>query len=299
MTLPVPIHSFSLNSTMNDSHGDSNGTLTSGSETYSNGRYGDNKGFLFDGSTGIGLANESNLDFERTDAFSVEFVIFLPAGYAAIDAVIAKTNDTVGVTDAGFGIITVTAPEIIFRLNDGTVRISKSTSTLATDAWHHFTCTYSGNSSDTGISIYHQGLDDTVSDISGTLTSTILNNRVPSIGHESDGGRDLAAGVIVQNVNIYNVELDAAQAWNAYTNHLLLIGSAELDLWDGKVATRKAVMGRTFSWDSVQPTVVQIAGQPFIDTTLKGIYRYNETLGVYEDVILSEEQNISRILALV
>lgn len=74
---------------------------------------------------------------------------------------------------------------------------------------------------------------------------------------------------------------------------------AETTLLDGQVATRKLIMGRTFSWDTTPPTGQQINGQLFIDTTLKGIYQYNETLDVFEDVMLSETENISLILALV
>ena len=295
MVVPVPIHSFSLNGNVDDSHGSSDGTVN-GTEMYSTGRYGSNQSFLFDGNTGITLANESNLDFEHTDPFSIEFVIFIPSGFSSVDTIFAKTNDSVGTTDAGYGIIITTQPRIIMRLNDETTRVSKLTTILDTNSWHHITCTYNGNSTSSGIKMYHEGLDVTGNDLSGTLTSTMLNNESPHIGHESDGDRDLETGIRLQAMNIYNVELDAGQAWNAYTNHLLLQGNAELDLLNGKVATRKTIMGRTFSWTDNPSGTNHIDGQIIIDTALNGIYRNSN--GSIESVLLSSEENIAEIIAL-
>lgn len=70
---------------------------------------------------------------------------------------------------------------------------------------------------------------------------------------------------------------------------------ADTDLWDGLVPTRKRFMNRTFSWDST-PGTVHLTDQLFIDTTLKGIYKWNGT--EMESVILSETENIAEILAL-
>lgn len=41
---------------------------------------------------------------------------------------------------------------------------------------------------------------------------------------------------------------------------------AELDLLDGKVATRNTISLRTFSWDTTDPSII-LSGQFFINTT--------------------------------
>ena len=71
---------------------------------------------------------------------------------------------------------------------------------------------------------------------------------------------------------------------------------AETALWDGKVPTRQTFMTRTFSWAST-PGTVHLTDQAFIDTTLKGIYKWNGS--IMQSVILSEEEAIAEILALI
>jgi len=71
---------------------------------------------------------------------------------------------------------------------------------------------------------------------------------------------------------------------------------AEIDLWDGNTATRKRFMSRTFSWDTT-PATINLTGQIFIDTTLKGLYQWDGTQMV--PVMFSEDENIAHIMALV
>ncbi|MDC1191198.1 LamG domain-containing protein, partial [Gammaproteobacteria bacterium] len=113
--------------------------------------------------------------------------------------------------------------KIFFYLydNDSSVRIGRQTSVAYTsleNEWVFVTATYSGNSSETGISIYINGVqvDDTTSN---ALTYTAMHNTPrPLLIGSYEGTPDYADGKIDQPT-IWDKELSAVEVAEVYNNH--------------------------------------------------------------------------------
>ena len=74
--------------------------------------------------------------------------------------------------------------------------------------------TYTGSSAASGVAFYINGLKDTLTDNSGTLTTSILNNVAPTIGSRADAS-DFWSGLI-DDVRVYNRALSATEVRQVY-----------------------------------------------------------------------------------
>jgi len=164
------------------------------------------KAFLFDGSSYLTVANESNFDFDHTNTFSVSFR-FLLGTIASTQGLIVKSNDLT--TGLGWKIYYDNSSGfLVFTLADGTTAYSISgTTTILANIWYRVVCIYAGTSNRSGMSIYMNDTLETTG-TSSTISSTILNNVNVAIGAESDGGSKVVNNSKVDDVQIWNVVLN-------------------------------------------------------------------------------------------
>ena len=136
----------------------------------------------FEGNTWAGIANPGNFSFERTDSFSLSgwfkaasnsagtLLSKLPtsgliSGWALMQYT-GSTNPTFSLTLIGTS-----------ASNNAVVE----TPAVSTGTWHYVVATYSGTSSVAGINIYVDGVNQPLTTLQNTLTTTIVNAVTPAI----------------------------------------------------------------------------------------------------------------------
>lgn len=209
---------LSFDSDVVDKSGNANDGTVTGTTTYTtdinryfDGRY--SKAFSFDGSSYITIPNESQFDLTQTSTMSVSFWLSIPSGLSTTKTIFAKTNDWVGVTDIGWGVGYTSAFNRVFiRFWDGTNNMGRRSSDGASfDGWHHYVLTKSSGTSQTAVKVYRDGVDVTTADINGTLSATLANTRTPTVGAESDASRIMDVGVLMNDLQFWNIELSQAE----------------------------------------------------------------------------------------
>ena len=198
-----------------DASNNNDGTIT-GTETYVDGpeissTHPMRKAFSFNGSTYITLANESNFDFEHTNAFSVSFWVKCGT-ISATTGLVTKANSN-ATAQIGWKCLLQNNGTVTFNLSDGTTTYGVTTTTdIDNNIWRFLCFTYSGNSNRSGMKIYIDGsLDNTGT--SSTISSTILNNVTCVIG--AFQASNYLTGSI-DNVQIWNVELTSSDITDLY-----------------------------------------------------------------------------------
>lgn len=206
--------------TLQDSStGGHNGTMTNMESTDitvdSPGAYFSTKSLLFDGVNEY-ITMGGVLGFEYTDSFSFSFWF--------------KTTATGGMfvskqlgsgTYRGYD-IDLTAGRIRLVLdNDGVTGPNElqiyTSNTFNDGSWHHAVITYDGSASASGVTIWVDGVSQSLTTASNTLTGTIANAANFEIGRRSDGV--WYAGNLTEVV-AYNKELSSAEITWIYNNGL-------------------------------------------------------------------------------
>ena len=192
-----------FNDDVTDTYGN-NGTVT-GTETYVAGKI--DKAFSFNGSSYITLANESNFDFERTDPFSIAFWVNM--GNNTNKMLMCKGDDPYSAgTTSGISIWTQ-ADWLDVNINASSsqfIRVRTAIASIEDSTWHHVTVAYDGSSAASGLTIYYDGVSQSLSTVSDTLTSSsILNNYPFLIGDSGAGSRDWTGKL--DDLRIYDREL--------------------------------------------------------------------------------------------
>jgi hypothetical protein len=162
----------------------------------------------------VAVANESNFDFERTNAFSGCAWINLD-NPARQQAIISKMGNTSPFT--GWEFTTNNSGNIILWLiNDATTNyIEVSAPVLTANRWYHVCFTYTGSGTASGAKIFIDGSLPSVSTGSNTLSATILNDQPVNSGRRSGGTRQ--ADGLIDDVRIYNRALSADEIKRLYT----------------------------------------------------------------------------------
>jgi len=187
-----------------DSKGDNHGTVT-GTTTFVDAKKG--RAFSFNATSYVTLANEANFDRERTDTFSVAFLI--RATIRNGDVIVAKGDNSTG----GRWKISLRATlgTVRFILHNGTVNIRRDNITPIDDGkWHHILCTYDGGSETTGMHVYFDGVLEDGEAAGATLTGSILNAFGLTIGADGVGAKSSTGDY--DDVRFYDSELTAADA---------------------------------------------------------------------------------------
>jgi len=207
-------------STAYDTSGNGNtGTLNSMTESsWISGKIG--SALTFDGSADyINIANESNFDFDRTDAFSTEAWIKVTDDEDNGFIVAKQVNSS---PHNGFQFYVRTLDDfgenrLAFRLestsNGDELEVSGSTD-LVDNNWHHVAATYAGTSVSSGVELYVDGIQETKTVQDETISTTILNNVAVELGSRGSGTAVQYTGDMDQ-VRIYDYARTPAQiAWS-------------------------------------------------------------------------------------
>ena len=166
----------------------------------------------FDG-TGdyITLANESNFDFERTNAFS-SGGWFKVSDFSDYRMLVTKMPEA-SPYSGWVSYVQPTTGKLTFALVNTfpTNYLQVSTAVGITAAvWNHIYFTYDGSSTAAGIKIYVNGISQSFTVDAATLSASILTNEPVIIGQRSGGAIYDFLGQAA-HVGVYASELNAAQ----------------------------------------------------------------------------------------
>jgi len=188
-----------------DSSGNGNNGTWTGTPAFVDGKIG--RAMDFDGTNRVELDNEANFDYDRTDPFSISFWLKAPVGRGSFETLIANNTNING---KGYSVYLQTDDRVIFQIHDGTDFYHVDTSGLTQDAeLHHYLLTFSGNSNESGMSLYKDGLLIDVG-FDDDIAADILNDTALTLGANQGGARQIVAEL--DNVQIYNRELTAVEA---------------------------------------------------------------------------------------
>ena len=107
--------------------------------------------------------------------------------------------------------------QINFTLNNGiSNRLDvKSSEVISTGEWHHLVGSYNGNSDESGLKLYDNGVELTKIIQDNTLNASTINNASMLIGSRSDG---YYIDGQISNVKIYNRALTADEVLQNYNS---------------------------------------------------------------------------------
>lgn len=198
---------------------------TTASPSWVDGKFGPN--ISGDGGDYATAANESFLDFERTDRFSISCWINITTwGGAIVSKMVGGGNvegwllfakEKTGPSEDAIGFELRSS-----GVSDLSITAAKDYTNLL--GWHHIVATYTGSSSASGVKLYIDGIDEALdAATSDNLTTSILNNVSPQILGR-DGANFLPTGE-VDNVMIWNRTLTAEEAELLWTDPFVMFRS--------------------------------------------------------------------------
>lgn len=205
--------------TTTDEEGLNNGTITGATWTGSGyfGYTGDDS-LTFDGAGDyVTVSHNANINFERTDAFSISmWVKFNEIGSATNEALISKRQTTGD--QKGYVVWKDTTDNINFQLEGDNspvnrLRVSASPG-LQNGVWYFITTTYDGTSLPSGVKIYVNGVNQTLTTVTNSLSLTIANTEPLLIGTQTLSALDFNG--FIDNVVIYNEELTSEEIVSQY-----------------------------------------------------------------------------------
>lgn len=169
------------------------------------------KSISFDGVDDyIEISNESNFDFEYTDAFTLEAWV--------------KTTSTVDYTKilskmynaspyTGYELNMLADGRLhVFMINSwtGNVLEETSTNTINDGVWHHVAFTYDGSADAAGLKLFIDGAEESTTIVRNTLSGSIQNNYSLNIGKRNGTNSYMFAGEI-DEVRIWGTERTPTQ----------------------------------------------------------------------------------------
>jgi len=209
-----PIAAIDLNSRAIDLMGTNNGTWT-GTEQYATGNK-QEKAADFDGSSYVSLANESNFDFDNTDAFSIAFRF---KTITTQNDILVSKMESSG-TFRGYNIFIQTSGVIRVQIisDNGTgnkIQFDVGTIVLNDGKFHDLVFTKGTASTAAACKVYIDDILQTNTTVTDALSATILNNISLQIAARNGG--NIYTGQIEQ-VKIYNFELTQAQVTELFNS---------------------------------------------------------------------------------
>jgi hypothetical protein len=170
----------------------------------------------------LSIANESNFDFERTDAFSIEAWVNPASGYTYIP-IFDKLDSSAPLSGYEFRVGWASGDGKFYTLlcNNyaGENRITKfsTNAVVTTGVWNHVVMTKSTASNAAGITFYVNGvaITDTTTTFDG-LTASMKNNITPYIASRNNAS--LFGKANIDEVVVYNKTLSAAEVLASYNS---------------------------------------------------------------------------------
>jgi hypothetical protein len=205
-----------MDSAVGAHHGTMNGTLSSTQQQA--GQVGGSLNFA-SVRAWASLANGSDFDFERTDAFSV-------AGWVKTST--NKSGSLVTKLDAtsttGWGLFqyaTGTTPRFALALqgNGGAGNFAQVATPALAYGWHYVVATTSGTGTAAGMTIYVDGVSQPLTVIKDALTTSIVNAAVPAVLNGRGGATDMSYdGIDEVRVSTRGVVFSPAWVTATYNN---------------------------------------------------------------------------------
>jgi hypothetical protein len=220
-----------------------------------------NRSTAFGGSNEYATSpNPSELDFERTDTFSVSW--WFRVSGASVGYFVSKFDSA----PTGWGVYMESNGnvQLWFQNTDASNRIAVETTGTdwSDDSWHHAVVTYDGSELASGVTIYVDDISQPLNTISDTLALTTLNSGDLNISGRTNGTSVLTGSV--DDVAVYNIELDGYEVSDIYNsgsptdNRLLSTAQSMVGYWtmgdgdvfpnlrDRQVTTETTVSGGVF-----------------------------------------------------
>ncbi|MGD1065026.1 MAG: choice-of-anchor D domain-containing protein, partial [Terracidiphilus sp.] len=175
---------------LNDSTANGNNATMNGSVLASQQQTGEIDGSInFEGDTWASLASSSVFSFERTDSFSLSG--WYKIGSNTIGSLLTKIPQPI---NAGWALMQYagsSSPQIALDLwgTNASTGAYAETPPVSIGVWHYVVATYSGTGNTAGMSIYIDGVNQTLTPKENNLATSILNSNTPSIN--SRGNTDI------------------------------------------------------------------------------------------------------------
>jgi len=173
----------------------------------------------FDGTDDyINCGTNSNLNFERTDAFSYSLWVKRNS-FGTNHIVLSKMNPTGNRRGMFFNLNTSNAIVIMLRTDTSTTSqrlLWKSTGTITDSNWYHLVFTYDGSSTINGGKIYIDGVVNNLDAASGGALSATIENTAPFLIGAMSTAPLNPADTIIDEVAVFNSELSASDVTAIY-----------------------------------------------------------------------------------
>jgi cytochrome c556 len=173
----------------------------------------------FTNNTWANLSNTSAFDFERTDSFSLSG--WIKIGSNTNGQILTK--EAAGAENSGWLLFqnpVGASPAIEFGLigtGASTLALARTPS-ISMGTWHYVVATYSGTSTTAGMTIYVDGVPQTLTTIANNLSTTIVNNLAPAINSRATGYLESSDGMDELRVSAKGVVLTPAFVTASYNN---------------------------------------------------------------------------------
>ena len=164
----------------------------------------------------VNMGNVANLNFERTDSFSISTWV-KRGSFAKSQFLFSKMNGSgnyrgyIFYIDAGSD-----SPRLMLRRDTSFTSqrlIVESTTTILDNNWHHLTVTYDGSSTSSGVKIYVDGVSTTKTS-SGAISASITTPAPVNIG--AYGSSLYINDFSCDEVSVFNSELSASDVSTIY-----------------------------------------------------------------------------------
>jgi hypothetical protein len=204
---------------LNDSTGNGNNATMQGAAVAGQQQPGEIDGSIgFTTSTWANLSSTSAFSFERTDSFSLSG--WIKIGSNTNGQILTKQTAAENGGWMLFQNPVGASPAIELGLvgtNASTLALARTPS-ISIGTWHYVVATYSGTSTTAGMSIYVDGVPQTLTSISNNLSASILNNVAPAINSRATGYLESGDGMDELRVSTKGVVLTPAWVTASYNN---------------------------------------------------------------------------------
>ena len=164
----------------------------------------------------VTMGNVSNLNFQRTDAFSIS--TWVKRGtFEASQFLFSKMNSTGNLRGYIFYIGSDSDTPIFLLRRDTSFTSQRllvvGSTTILDNNWHHLVVTYDGSSTASGVKIYVDGISDTTT-FTGAISDSIITSAPVNIGARNNSNyfNDFSC----DEVSVFNSELSQSDVTSIY-----------------------------------------------------------------------------------
>ena len=173
---------------------------------------------MFDGTDdNVILGGESVFDFERTSTFSIES--WIKTSYTGgVQNILSKMDNVAPFS--GYDLHIRPTGYIAFMIintwSTNTLMVTTSGTVCNDGNWHHIVVTYAGTSAPSGVHIYVDGVDQSLTTNYNSLSASTLNNISLNIGSRNNAAYFFKG--IIDSTRVYSRVLGASEIATNYTS---------------------------------------------------------------------------------